>query len=68
MVVERIRTEFSQIIFELAGQSVAVTASFGVAEYKQSLDQTLDHLMREADVALYEAKGAGRNCVRISGS
>jgi two-component system, cell cycle response regulator len=68
MVVERIRSELSQIIFELAGQSISVTASFGIAEYKQNLDQTLDELVGEADVALYEAKGTGRNCVRISGS
>ena len=68
MVVDRIRTDFSQIIFQLSGQSISVTASFGLAEYKQSLDQTLDELVREADVALYEAKGRGRNCVRISGS
>jgi two-component system, cell cycle response regulator len=68
MVVERIRAELSQIVFELGGQSVSVTASFGIAEYKQNVDQTLDELVREADVALYEAKGAGRNCVKISAS
>ena len=66
MVVERIRTELSQIIFELAGQSISVTASFGIAEYKQNMEQTLDELVKAADVALYEAKAAGRNCVKTS--
>ena len=42
--------------------SLSVTASFGVAELVPGA-RTAD-AMRDADVALYEAKRAGRNCVR----
>ena len=40
------------------------TASFGVAEMQ--LGERLTSLMRRADDALYEAKTAGRDCVRLS--
>ncbi|RWN23601.1 MAG: GGDEF domain-containing protein [Mesorhizobium sp.] len=40
------------------------TASFGVAELHPSED--FADLMRRADQALYQAKNAGRDCVRVS--
>ncbi|QND67932.1 GGDEF domain-containing protein [Mesorhizobium loti] len=40
------------------------TASFGVAELHPSED--FAELMRRADQALYQAKNAGRDCVRVS--
>lgn len=40
------------------------TASFGVAELHPS--ETIADLMRRADEALYLAKNAGRDCVRVS--
>lgn len=39
---------------------IPVTASFGVATMTQA---DLDHLLKSADEALYEAKSLGRNCV-----
>jgi diguanylate cyclase (GGDEF)-like protein len=42
--------------------SLTVTASFGVA-HLTAPDQS-EQMFREADVALYEAKRSGRNCVR----
>lgn len=41
-----------------------VTASFGVAELTPG--ESVWSLMRRADAALYEAKGSGRDCVRLS--
>lgn len=40
------------------------TASFGVSTYHES--DTLETLVIRADEALYQAKHAGRNCVRVS--
>jgi two-component system, cell cycle response regulator len=45
-----------------AGGPVAVTASVGWAVMRAS--EAPDDLVRRADNALYEAKAAGRNCVR----
>ncbi|MFT9487345.1 GGDEF domain-containing protein [Tepidibacillus decaturensis] len=39
-----------------------VTASFGVAGYCPG--DTVDTLVKRADELMYEAKAAGRNCVR----
>jgi len=41
------------------------SASFGVAEL--TADEGFAALLRRADAALYEAKNAGRDCVRVSG-
>ena len=39
-------------------------ASFGVAELSRT--DTLSDMLRRADLALYEAKNAGRDCVRVA--
>jgi len=41
-----------------------LTASFGVAEWTGS--ESLQNLVSRADAALYEAKKAGRDCVRVA--
>jgi predicted signal transduction protein with EAL and GGDEF domain len=43
-----------------------VTCSFGVSEWEQG--DTIDRLLRRADVALYEAKATGRDQVIASDS
>jgi two-component system, cell cycle response regulator len=45
-------------------QGLAITCSFGVAEWKRG--DTIDSLLRRADLALYEAKSRGRD--RVVGS
>lgn len=42
-----------------------VTISIGIAT-AQATDPTLDRTLARADAALYEAKAAGRNCVRVA--
>jgi two-component system cell cycle response regulator len=64
--VNRFRGQFGALCFPLAGQSVSVTASFGVAGFQGKDVQDFSALMRKADQMLYEAKRAGRNLVRVA--
>lgn len=47
------------------GQTISVTASIGIATYSGHPDY--ETLLKDADGALYEAKGAGRNRCVVSG-
>ena len=64
---ERLRASIESRSCEAHGEPVTVTASLGVA-CTQDLDGELrgEDLIRAADVALYAAKDAGRNCVYLS--
>jgi len=59
-LAEKLRVLISRHTFPVVDQ--AVTCSFGVAELKEG--ETVADIIRRADEALYEAKAAGRNCVR----
>ena len=63
--VNRFREHFAALSFPLQGQSVSVTASFGVAGVLGKDLKEFTTLVRRADRMLYEAKRAGRNLVRI---
>jgi diguanylate cyclase (GGDEF)-like protein len=62
-VAERIRKNIEAATVRVRGKELRVTASLGVACYPEST-QRGELLFRVADRALYEAKSAGRNCVR----
>ena len=63
LIAVGIRIAFAELpIPGLAGQRC--TASFGVAEWR--VGETYGDLVRRADMALYEAKNAGRDCVRLA--
>ena len=62
-VAERIRRALPAAVETVAGLPSPVTASFGVAELREP--QSVDDLLRRADVALYRAKGAGKNCIDV---
>ncbi|MCQ4311311.1 GGDEF domain-containing protein [Pseudomonas stutzeri] len=49
-----------------AAEAVSVTISIGVAE-RLAPQRSPDEVIKAADQALYNAKGAGRNCVRAHG-
>ncbi|KAA0258749.1 MAG: GGDEF domain-containing protein, partial [Chloroflexi bacterium] len=63
-VAERIRRKVLAYRIDPEHTQAGITVSVGVAE-KDARVQTLDDLIRRADHALYAAKGAGRNCVKI---
>jgi diguanylate cyclase (GGDEF)-like protein len=63
-VSERIRTSINTYRIEQANTVQKITVSIGVAELTPAVE-SLDHLIRHADKALYDAKKAGRNCVRV---
>jgi diguanylate cyclase (GGDEF)-like protein len=61
-LAERCREEIAKVRLAVNGETVAVTASFGVADANNL--PSLEALMKRADEALYRAKQAGRNLVR----
>ncbi len=60
-LAERFRVAVGRLAIRARNQAVGVTCSIGAAEWEPG--DTIDTLLRRADVALYEAKRAGRNCV-----
>jgi len=49
-----------------AGKSITVTVSVGLALSTDYSSSDVGELINQADIALYAAKGAGRNCVRMA--
>lgn len=66
LVVERIRTELQDTEFNFDGNSLTVTASFGLAGFKGNRAPDLSRLISQADAALYSAKRQGRNRLELA--
>lgn len=66
-VGERIRELVQRLEIDHPASSVAnhVTISVGVSQLLPSSDTQVEQLLDQADRALYSAKAAGRNCVRL---
>lgn len=62
---ERLRMGLQQEPFETHAGPLRITASFGVACVRPD-DLDNRQLLQRADSALYAAKAAGRNCVRLA--
>jgi diguanylate cyclase (GGDEF)-like protein len=64
ILAERAREALAEAPVRVAGVSIELTLSVGGALATDG-QRTPDALVHAADRALYEAKGAGRNCVRV---
>jgi len=61
----RLRAEIARHLFDISGEKpLEVTASLGVAQ--RGADEPLESLIHRADMALYEAKRAGRNRYEVA--
>ncbi len=60
-IAEKLRESFARLQINAAGSPVMFTCSFGVSEWETG--DSLDGLLKRADVALYKAKATGRNRV-----
>jgi diguanylate cyclase (GGDEF)-like protein len=65
-LAERLRAKIAGLKVEAAGKFISLTCSFGVSDWRQG--DTIDQLLKRADMALYEAKVAGRNRVTVADS
>lgn len=64
-VAERIRLAVRQLEVDLGRESIRTTVSIGVAQAIGTQGESFDSLMQRADQAMYRAKSAGRDCVRL---
>ncbi len=67
-LAERLRRAIASLSFSqftANGEDVKITMSIGIAEFPSS-GHTLEEILKAADLALYQAKGAGRNCVKVA--
>ncbi len=63
IVADKILTGLNQV-YELDGAPYFSTPSLGVSLFKGQ-EVTIDEVLKQADLAMYQAKGAGRNTVRF---
>lgn len=63
ILAERVRQSIEQMSMEAGNGQFSITVSIGVTACDNG-DFDIDRLIKQADIALYQAKGAGRNCVR----
>lgn len=65
MIAERIRCSIQkQALYVTPDQKIQFTISIGIAEL-ESHQQTLENLIKQADIALYQAKKTGRNRIKV---
>jgi diguanylate cyclase (GGDEF)-like protein len=64
-IAERIRKAIEHRDITLNDQIVNISASFGISQLTQN-EISFNEIFHEADVALYESKHNGRNCISIA--
>ena len=63
-VAERIRSTIAETAIKIQKGSVKLTVSIGVSEYGEN-HPAPNEFIESVDKAMYDAKKAGRNCVRV---
>jgi diguanylate cyclase (GGDEF)-like protein len=63
-IAERVRQALVENPLQTASGQVEVRASFGVSSFLPNSTKSLAQWIEETDALLYEAKRAGRNCVK----
>ena len=63
---ERLRSAIEGYPIMFEGEKITVTVSVGVTAVPEAQVEKVSELVALADRALYDAKDAGRNCVRVS--
>ncbi|MFZ8861837.1 MAG: GGDEF domain-containing protein [Thermocrinis sp.] len=64
VLAERIRAAVSKNPVEHGSIVIVFTVSIGISQYRKGM-QSIDELIKEADIALYRAKEGGRNRVEV---
>ena len=64
-VAERIRKAIVDKDIILDGKVVHISASFGISQLAQN-QPNFNQIFHEADIALYQAKNSGRNCISLA--
>ena len=62
-IAEKILATFA-LPYKLAGVDYQVTPSIGITQFQGTKDST-DELLKQADLAMYQSKAAGRNTLRF---
>jgi two-component system, cell cycle response regulator len=66
VIAERLRTTIENATMKLvSGETIGLRMSLGVTSTKMEASESVDELVRQADIALYQAKNLGRNQVKI---
>jgi two-component system, cell cycle response regulator len=63
---ENLREKIAGRPIQTGNKPVSVTISIGLALSTEFAECTIEEIMHHADMALYAAKAAGRNCVRVA--
>lgn len=63
LIADKLRQEIFDTTFTVLNKKINLSISIGITHYKKN-DSTLIDMYERADKALYQAKNAGRNCIK----